>query len=111
MRDVGQRGPGLADSPERRLVVQRRKRPKLLDRRDDVGVDQRRLDEARAAVDDAMADGVRSLVPVDGAGLAALDEVSLEARGARVDRENQEGLQGGCSLPDSMAVSRVNTSR
>src|SRR2546427_10931743 len=44
----------------RSRVVQRSERRELTDGGDDLGVDSRRADEPRAAVDDAVCDGLRS---------------------------------------------------
>src|SRR5438270_10181212 len=46
--------------PQRLRVVQRSERRELTDGDDDLGVDSRRADEPRAAVDDAVCDGLRS---------------------------------------------------
>jgi hypothetical protein len=70
--------------------VERRDRPQLLDPPDDVVVDRRRLDEARAAVDDAMANPVRRDEAVDRLSVFSVDEMELQARRARVDRENRQ---------------------
>jgi hypothetical protein len=56
LRQVGERRACLAQAAQRRLVVERRDRPELRDRRLDLRVDEDGLDEARAAVDDAVAD-------------------------------------------------------
>jgi len=69
--------------------VERRQRAKLLDRGNHIVVDAHRLHEARAAVDDAMADGIRLDVVIDGS-CFAVDEMPLQARRAGVDGENSQ---------------------
>jgi hypothetical protein len=68
-------------------------------------VDHRRLDEARAAVDDAVADRVGRNVVVDLDRRPVFDEVPLEARGAGVDGEDlqRERWNGGYSSRISSA--------
>jgi hypothetical protein len=72
--------------------VQRRDRAELLDRRLDLGVDEHRLDEAAAAVDDAVA-RCRDALGSVGEGpnrpaLVTVDEVQLEAGRPGVDDED-----------------------
>jgi hypothetical protein len=59
MRHARQGCLRLADRAERRIVVQRRKRPQLVDRRENVVVDWSRPDEVGSAVDDAVPDRLR----------------------------------------------------
>jgi hypothetical protein len=91
MRDVRQRLARAADLLERPPVVERRERRELLDRLLDRLVDERRTDEAAPTVDDAVTDRVRRHEVVDGAGFVPVDEVKLEARGARVDDQDLDG--------------------
>jgi hypothetical protein len=88
VRNVRERGAGVVDPAQRRVVVQRRDRTQLLDPADDVVVDPRRLDEARAAVDDAVADRLGRDERVDRVRFRSVDEMELQARRARVDGEN-----------------------
>jgi hypothetical protein len=88
VRNVRERSAGVVDPAQRRVVVQRRDRTQLLDPADDVVVDPRRLDEARAAVDDAVADRLGRDERVDRVRFRSVDEMELQARRARVDGEN-----------------------
>jgi hypothetical protein len=88
VRNVRERSAGVVDPAQRCVVVQRRDRTQLLDPADDVVVDPRRLDEARAAVDDAVADRLGRDERVDRVRFRSVDEMELQARRARVDGEN-----------------------
>ena len=90
VRDVRQRALCGTDRLQRRFVVERRERPELLDRGENGLVDHGRLAEAGAAMDDAMADRAGRHIVIDVLGLAAFDEMTLEARRARVDDENPQ---------------------
>jgi len=80
--------PGSAsrasDLLERGSVVQRRERRELVDRALDLVVDERRADEAAAAVHDPVAHGVGRDEVVHATGFVFANEVKLEARGAGV---------------------------
>ena len=96
VRHAGQRLPGGGDRRERRAVVQRRELDELLERARPPVVDQDGRDEARAAVDDAVGDGVdvaRGLLErLDGYRRVVLvDDAELEARRAGVDDEDPDG--------------------
>src|SRR4029450_3135063 len=81
---VGQRRTSGLDRLQRRLIVERSEWTQLLDRSNHVAVDQRRLDEAFTAVHDAVADGIRGGVLVNGKRHPTFDEGALEARGGPV---------------------------
>jgi hypothetical protein len=68
--------------------VKRGESRELLDRPLDLRIDQHRPVEPAAAVDDAVADGLRCDEAVDGTGFVAVNEVKLEARGAGVDDQH-----------------------
>jgi hypothetical protein len=89
VRHVRKRGAGVADPAQRRVIVQGRDRAQVLDPADDAVVDPRRLDEARAAVDDAVADRLGRDERVDRVRFRPVDEMELQARRARVDGENR----------------------
>ena len=91
VRHVGQRLAGAADLLERAPVVERREHGELLDRLLHLVVDERRADEAAAAVDDAVTDGVRRDEAVHRPGFVRADQVKLEARGAGVDHKDVDG--------------------
>jgi hypothetical protein len=100
VRDIPELGSRLADRRERRDVVQRRERRENIDLGDDLVVDQRRLDETTATVDDAVTDGLGVLVAVDRTRLLTFDEVPLQARRARVDGQYgqvQSAISGSSS--------------
>jgi hypothetical protein len=71
--------------------VERRQHCELVDRLFDLVVDERRPVETPPAVHDAMADSVRGDEVLHGTGFVSLDEVKLEARGARVDHQDVDG--------------------
>ena len=86
--DVGDVGKGLSrveDRRERRHVVQRGEGRQRVDLGDDLVVDQRRLDEVVATVDNTVTDRLGGLVRLDPPRGVAFDEVQLEARRAGVD--------------------------
>ena len=89
VRDIGLSRLRLADRAQRRVVVERRQRAELLDRRNHLVVDQHRLHEACAPVDDAMADRIRLEVVLDRSG-CSVDEMPLQARRAGFDGENPQ---------------------
>ena len=92
VRYVGKRLLGRVDGLERGPVVKRRENGQLSDLLLHVGSEQDGIPEARAAVDDAMADGV-DLPDVcerldSRTGLVGQNDVELEARRAGVHDED-----------------------
>jgi len=93
VRDVRQELTGALERGERGRVVQRSEGRQLSDRRDDLVVHDDVLAEAPATVHDAVPDRAdtrpgRLLQALERPRLVAVDEVELEARRARVDRED-----------------------
>jgi hypothetical protein len=89
--------------------VQRCERLELMDLAAHVVVDEHGLAEARAAVDDAVRDRFDVLLQrVDLVRLVALDDVQLQARGARVDYEygQTQSRTSGWSSPYSRVQAR-----
>jgi hypothetical protein len=69
--------------------VQRRDDGPGLDRRDDLVVDDGRIDRQVAKMDDPVPDGIRLLEVVDGGrAFVRVDERELQARRARIDDED-----------------------
>jgi hypothetical protein len=86
MWNIRKRALRRLDCLERRLVVKRRERRQLADRALHLLVEDDRLAETGAAVDDAMTDRVAlDRERVDRRRFASLDEVQLQARRAGVD--------------------------
>jgi hypothetical protein len=93
VREIGKRLTCRPECRERRRVVQRRKLDPLAERSLDLVVDEDRLAESEAAVDDPMYDAgeiARRLVEGrDGVrGAVDVDDRQLQARRARVDDKN-----------------------
>ena len=101
------------DRAHRRRVVQRRERLELVDLSAHVVVDQHRLAEAGAAVDDAMCHGTDMSEGLSPGGdrtrrVVVLDDVQLQARRTRIDYEygQTQSRTSGWSSPCSRVHAR-----